>query len=229
VLRQLAGVFAGDTNTCDITRILRLPGSHNTKTGELRPVTILWVSGNRYDLIELQEWLDIQRPLIDRPAPPEAAAKPEEFDPFAEFVAHYGFKPPIDVEERLAAMTYMGDGDAGIHQTQLHVSASLVNQGMDDDEIVKILMEVTATAAGHYGATWNWRREEKNIRGMIQSWRAKVEKRKAEAQKLTDEATAADGEPDDDEPILVTVEEYERDLEERVTEFLADILGPLPR
>jgi hypothetical protein len=233
VLRQLAGVFAGDTKACDITRILRLPGSHNTKTGEMRLARIVWTSGNRYDLIELQEWLDTQRPLIERPAPPAEPNDPSEpfDDPFAEFARRYGFKPPIDVEERLAAMTYMGDGDAGIHQTQLHVSASLVNQGMDDDEVVKILMEATQTAAGHYGATWNWRREEKNIRGMIESWRAKVEKRKAEAQRLAEEAVAECGAPTepDGDLILVTVEEYERDLEELVTEFLADTLGKRPQ
>jgi hypothetical protein len=231
-LKQLAGVFAGDTNACDITRVLRLVGTHNSKVaGELRLVTIVEASGNRYELVDLVEWLDIQRPLIERPAPSREEKSPgEPSDPYSEFAARYGFKAPIDVEERLAAMTYMANDDASVHQTQLHVSASLVNQGMDDDEIVKILIEATQAAAGHYGATWNWRREEKNIRGMIESWKAKVEKGKAEAQRLADEAAAAYGAPTepDDDLILVTVEEYERDLEERVTEFLADTLGTLP-
>ena len=31
VLKQLAGIMAGDTSVCDLARIMRLPGSHNTK------------------------------------------------------------------------------------------------------------------------------------------------------------------------------------------------------
>lgn len=171
-LKQLAGVFAGDTNTCDITRILRLVGSHNSKTDELRPVTILEASGNRYDLSDLQEMLDTQRPLIERPA--EAMAEAEPLDPYAEFAKRYGFKAPIDVEARLAAMSYMADGDAGIHQTQLSCSASLVAQGHASDEgIAMALLSATQAAAGHYGLSWNWRREEKAIANMIATARAK--------------------------------------------------------
>lgn len=41
MLRQLAGVYGGDLASCDITRIMRLPGTHNSKTGELRLVGLI--------------------------------------------------------------------------------------------------------------------------------------------------------------------------------------------
>ncbi len=178
-LKQLAGVFAGDTNTCDITRVLRLPATHNTKTGELRRVAILARNDNRYELSDIQDMLDIQRPLIARPAPEPPKGKSVDADagppdPYAEFAKRFGFKATIDVQARLAAMSYMADGEAGIHATQLSVSASLVSQGeASDDEIAAALIRATQVAAGHHGLNWNWTREEQTILRMIATARKK--------------------------------------------------------
>ena len=57
-------------------------------------------------------------------------------------------------------MTYGGAGEAGIHATQLSVSASLLNAGQDIEEVVALLLEATARAAGDLGSRWNWRKEE---------------------------------------------------------------------
>ena len=73
-------------------------------------------------------------------------------------------------------MSYLGNGDTGIHQTQLRVSASLVAQGIADDEIVTLLMAATLRAAGPHARTWNWRREERALRAMITTARAKFVK-----------------------------------------------------
>ena len=170
-LKQLAGVFAGDTASCDITRILRLVGTHNSKTGELRPVTMIEASGKRYDLGDLQDMLDTQRPLIARPDEPTAN---QPTDPYAEYAHRYGFKAPVDVEARLGAMAYMADGDNGIHQTQLSVSASLVAQGdASDEDIVAALLIATQAASGPQGLNWNWKREEAAIVRMVATARAK--------------------------------------------------------
>ena len=175
-LKQLAGVFAGDMRSCDITRILRLPGTHNTKDGTLRPVAIFEASGNRYELSDVLDMLDVQRPLLMGIEPPieTSGTTPEPIDPYAEFAKGYGFKAPIDVQSRLAAMSYMGAGDSGVHQTQLSCSASLVAQGSaSDDEIIAALMSATRAAAGHYGMSWNWQREEKRLYQMTATARAK--------------------------------------------------------
>src|SRR4029434_3221218 len=100
-------------------------------------------------------------------------ARPVESDAFLRYARTAGIKPPLDVGARLAAMEYRGDGDAGIHQTQLHVSASLVRHGADDEAIVALLMAATHEAVGLGGAHWNWVREEQNVRAMIGSARAK--------------------------------------------------------
>lgn len=192
-LIRLAGITAGDTGVCDLARIMRLPGTHNTKTGGMRPVRVLWFSEARYEFDDLVEMLDWHRPVITRPAPPESAPAPHVSDPFLDAAKRFGFKAPLDIERRLAEMNYLGDGDSGIHQTQLHVSASLVTQGMDEDAIVEILLDATKHAVGAAGANWNWKREERNIRKMVATARAKFAPSPPAARPATAEQTEAAG------------------------------------
>jgi P4 family phage/plasmid primase-like protien len=181
-LKQLANALCGDTAVCDLPRIMRLPGTHNTKNGEMRLAHVLEATWARHEFSDIVEMLDWLRPLITRPAPPEgvsAAARTNgvvDDNPFAAFARQFGIYTPIDVQERLNQMTYLGDGDSGIHQTQLHVSASLVSHGEEEDTIVEILIEATKRAVGIQGANWNWKREERNIRRMIETAREKFVK-----------------------------------------------------
>lgn len=184
VLKQLAGIMAGDTAVCDLARIMRLPGTHNTKPEVIaanggQPVPVVLLSANwqsRHDFSDLVEWLDWQRPVVTRPAAAGGAAHRPDDNPYLAAAARLGFKPPLDVETALAAMTYLGDGDTGVHQTQLRVSASLAAQGVAEDEIVTLLLAATTRAAGPHGRTWNWRREERALRAMIATARTKFVK-----------------------------------------------------
>ena len=178
--KQLAGICAGDLNVCDLARVMRLPGTLNSKPevmaanagvpAECRIIEATWA---RHEFDDLVEWLDWQRPVVERP--PASDAKPEAQDdnPYLAAARRLGFKPPLDVEQALAAMTHLGDGDTSIHQTQLRVSASLASQDIDEDEIVALLLDATRAAAGRHGTTWNWKREEATIRRMIVSAREK--------------------------------------------------------
>jgi hypothetical protein len=126
-LRQLADLVAGDLQVCEVSRLMRLPGSHNTKQGAFLPVEIATLDGDRrYELDDIEEWLSETSPVILRKTRP--AQTPED-NPFLAAAKLLGFKPSIDVEKRLAGMSFMGGGDAAVHQTQLAVSASLLNAG----------------------------------------------------------------------------------------------------
>ena len=81
-------------------------------------------------------------------------------NPWLAVAERFGVKPPIDVEARLAAMGYQGPGDAGIHATQISVSAALLNRGVSTDEVVDVLLTATRAAAGSFGERWNWQRED---------------------------------------------------------------------
>ena len=177
-LKQLAGICAGDLKVCELARVMRLPGTANSKPevvndGIPAPCRVIETSKARYELDDLVEWLDWQRPVVERPSASDTVPRAQDDNPYLAAARRMGFEPPLDVEQALAAMTYLGEGDSSIHQTQLRVSASLVAKGIDEDGIVSLLMEATRAAAGHHGSTWNWRREETAIRKMIADARTK--------------------------------------------------------
>jgi D5 N terminal like/RepB DNA-primase from phage plasmid len=177
-LKLLADVVGGDHQVTEVARLLRLPGTHNTKHGEFREVSVSHQSELRYELDDLEEWLGEQSPIILRKERLRAvtAGQAGEEDPYLAYYKEAGIKTPIDVKARLDAMMYMGGGDAAIHATQIAVAASLVNSGHTDDEIVELLIAATKAAAGDYGKRWNWRMEERSIRRDIAKWRAKLAK-----------------------------------------------------
>jgi P4 family phage/plasmid primase-like protien len=152
-LRELRRVFAGDPAVCDLARVMRLPGSHNSKHGDVRPVHVVHDSGKRYSLADLRDWLASQRELIGEPV-----------DPFLAAAEKLGAKPALDVEEALATMA-----PGNIHERQLRISASLVTAGKGEDEIVEVLLGATRLAAGQEGRSWNWKKEEDGLRQMIRS------------------------------------------------------------
>jgi hypothetical protein len=112
------------------------------------------------------------------------------------FIAHgdasrMAYKPPVDVAERLAAMLHGGEGDTGIHVTQLSVTAALLNRGVEEDEIVEVVLAATRNAGEE---SWDWALEERTIRGMCESWCRKhpPEQKRATPQQVfhLDEAAA---------------------------------------
>jgi phage/plasmid-associated DNA primase len=172
-LRLLADHVAGDLAVCEVSRVLRLPGTHNTKNGAWAEVEVISLDGGRrYELDDLEEWLTEASPIMLRKnrAHAKTAGESDGDDFFAQYAKEHGIKAPIDVEARLAQMMYMAGGDSSIHQTQLQCSASMLGQGMAKDDVVAILLEATKRAAGEYGPRWNWRREERKIHGMCDTW-----------------------------------------------------------
>lgn len=169
-LEQLADFIGGDLQCCEISRLMRLPGSHNTKNGTWTEVTVVCNRpAARYELEDLEEWLSRVSPVIHR-----KPADGEESNPKCPYLAyaaeHSGWKAPIDVEQRLRGMRYQGVGDSAIHATQLAVSASLLRRGEPVEQVVDVLLNATRAAAGQFAARWNWRREERGIRKMCEDW-----------------------------------------------------------
>lgn len=169
-LRQLSDLLGGDLAVCEISRVMRLPGTHNTKNDGFVAVELVELHPDRrYELDDLEDMLAELSPVLLRKVR-ERGQTVGELDPWAQYVKDFGFKAPIDVEQALAQMMFMGGGEASIHQTQLVVTASLLSRGMAPGEVVSIVLEATKIAAGAYGGRWNWRREERKIVGMCDTW-----------------------------------------------------------
>lgn len=177
-LRQLALVLAGDMACAEIARIMRLPGSHNSKDatralndGEPVQVQILENTGRVYDFDALREWLGEQRAVL-HVLKVEPARPVVETDPFVAYAREAGYEPAIDIDAELAAMMHGSVGLNAVHPTQLRVSASMIGRGYDDDEIVARILAATEAAAPR-DKQWNWAREEREIRKMVATGRSK--------------------------------------------------------
>jgi hypothetical protein len=166
LLRDLVG---GDINVCEIARVMRLPGSHNSKfDGEMIPVAVLTSNGRRYHLDDLEEMLTDKAPIILHKERPTATTAGET-DYYTAYEEQAAFKPPIDVKARLDAMMFMGGDINGIHPTLRSVSSSLIRRGEPIEEVFTLLLSAVQAVAGDYGKRWNWGREKRKIRGLCES------------------------------------------------------------
>ncbi|WLA79598.1 DNA-primase RepB domain-containing protein [Bradyrhizobium elkanii] len=203
-LKRLAWLLGGDPSVCEVAHLMRLPGTHNSKYGDVREVACEALDGaRRYELDDLESWLDeIRQPILTRKEPvlrsvkagdaATSAAPATPTNPFLAAGERYGFRPPLDVEAMLAAMA-----PGNIHATQRGVSASMIKAGHDIEEIVALLLDVTRIAAGADGAKWNWKTEERKIRGMSATAAVKYPPRELPKIVEQDQIDAAgDGGPD---------------------------------
>lgn len=79
-----------------------------------------------------------------------------------------------DVDDRLAAMQHRAEGDAGVHATQLAATASLLNAGTPEEEVISRVLDATRRAAGP-NSGWDWHRERRTIQGMCRSWTRRLD------------------------------------------------------
>lgn len=177
-LRQLAMVLAGDRAVAEIARIMRLPGSHNSKDatcalndGKPVKVEVLSDTGQVYDFDTICEWLADQRSVLHA-VQAETARPVNETDPFVTYAREAGYEPAIDIDAELSAMSHGSSGLNAVHPTQLRVSASMIGRGYEDEEIVSRILAATEAAAPR-DAKWNWGREEQAIRRMVATGRSK--------------------------------------------------------
>jgi hypothetical protein len=166
-LKLLADHIGGDPAVCEISRLMRLPGSFNTKNGDRLPVRTIVDRPLRYELDELEEWLTEVRPFI-----PRKGAVPAD-NAFLAADIPGASSAPVDVDARLDGMRYRGPGESSVHGTQIACTAALLNRGADVEEIVAKVLAATRRAAGEAGARWDWSREERDIRAMCASWTRK--------------------------------------------------------
>lgn len=162
LLKKISLICGGDPLVAHRAALLRMPGSHNTKDGGWKEVEVVEANNRKYSLEELEEWVGRQWAVVPK--------KGAEINPFLEAAASMSYKPPVDVEQRLAAMTYQGEGDSSVHATQLSVTASMLSSGADIDDVVAMVLAATKSVGD---SSWDWRKEEQSIRRMCEDWQRK--------------------------------------------------------
>jgi AAA domain len=157
---RLNHVLCADPAPNHAAALLRRLGTHNFKyNGEPRPCRVIQ-SGRPVDITEVEELLDLlgDKPLFT-PLPRQTNGHDRAEGPPRS-------AGPIDVEARLAAMTFKGHGDSSIHWTQVQCSASMLRAGVPVDDVVTQILAATRRAAtgDPKVKTWNWAAEKHDVK-----------------------------------------------------------------
>ena len=177
-LRLVVDYVRGDPHATDLCRMMRLPGSHNTKFGENTEVTVVLAEPREHGSYNLDDLVDqfLHDPILPEKEGAERKSKGNgsaSEDPFDSFADHLGNWETIDVEERLAAMEYGSkDKNRKIHPTQLSVTASLISRGASLEDAAAIVLEATHRCMKNHPEynKWDWAKEESDIKAMCGDW-----------------------------------------------------------
>lgn len=173
-LKQLVRILAGDPTVAELARIMRLPGTFNSKPatleltgGEAALCEIETDDGRVYDFEALCEWLEGQRTILQGKAAPVRPVI--EDDPFVAYAREAGWEPGLDIDAELAAMQ-----PGNTRLPALRVSMSMIARGYDDDEIIERVLGEVMRYGTQDGKVRNAGAEERDFLKMIQGGRAKA-------------------------------------------------------
>lgn len=162
LLRRIANHLGGDKAVAHRVALLRVPGSHNSKRGGWKEVQVIQESAARYTPAEIAEWLDGEHE-------PVMVRRDLETNPYVRLSQEQGYRPPLDWRAELDAMTH-----GSVHDSQLKVTASLTCLGIDEEDIVELVLNYTMRLPETQN--WNWGAEERTIREMCRDAARKFKK-----------------------------------------------------
>jgi hypothetical protein len=209
LLRRIAELIGGDPAACLIPQLMRLPGTINSKNGEHREVSVLSDRADlRYDYAELERLVAATPTVLlhRKSTKPEPAASNSgngasadnpflTDNPFLDFARTYG-DVPLDVEQMLADMVYLGSGQGGnAHDTLLRCSAALLSSSVERDIVIERCLTALEAAAERSGIDIDPEQERKIIAGMCDSWIAKHPKIEKDEPAGTEEKSSTDAPP----------------------------------
>ena len=173
LLRQLADIVGGDLAVCEISRLMRLPGTTNSKNGERHEVRIISDRADlRYELAEIEQWVAVTKePLLQRKStdPHKSGNGASPDNPF--LAAAYLGEAPLDVDQLLADMIYLGTGGGGnAHDTLLRCSAAMLSRGEKREVIIARCLAALEAAAARSGLTIDPAQERSIIEKMCDDW-----------------------------------------------------------
>jgi RecA-family ATPase len=145
---KLAGTYlGGDSSVAEAARLMRLPGSHNTrKEGESLLAEIVHVDELSCELDDLLDFFLEARPILPEPVKQKASGgEPEEPNPDG----------PVDVEAALADMEFESGTGNGVNATVCRVIPSLLRKGEHPSDVLERVVSAVMGMAKRCGLKWS--------------------------------------------------------------------------
>jgi hypothetical protein len=158
-LRLAVNYVGGDTQVAEAARLMRLPGSHNTRVaGEELPVVFDVLEMSRaYSLNELVDFFLEAVPILPPPAK-KANGSGHDAGGF-NFEAQEQPAGRVDAENELDAI----HNGASANQVQCRVIPSLIWKAWHPNEIVRFVVDGTMQAAERAGLGWDRATEVEHV------------------------------------------------------------------
>ena len=157
--KRLVEKLAADPAPAHPAALIRALNTHNTKNGNSGLCVQLWNGGAPQDITELEAFDELLvEPLLTYKAKPRTRG--DDSDDIED-----GHKTPVDIDARLAAMRWRGEGDSAINVTQRDVMAALIAHSVSLNEATATILDATrqCVAGDPEAAKWDWRQEELDI------------------------------------------------------------------
>jgi hypothetical protein len=168
--KRMVAAFNADPMCSHPACLFRVKGTTNSKhENDPKICRDLWGSGQPVDLTEIEELIEIL-PATGIFTPKHKPAKNGRTTHMGN-----GRKEPVNVDQRLADMTFEGPGQSSVHHTELSCTASLLRQNMSLDSVVlTMLEEMQKKLAGDPRTSdWAWAHEKKALEGQCFDFIAK--------------------------------------------------------
>ena len=141
-LERIVEVLACDPGSAEVARVLRVPGSHNTKFGDSIECTA-GPLGNSYKLEDIEHWLKNAKPLLPRQLNKSPSITPERSAQLDALAKHgratkeeFGHEA-LDIEEMLDNLDWRGpSGGGNVHVTMRNIIDSLLSRGDQLDDVI---------------------------------------------------------------------------------------------
>jgi hypothetical protein len=153
-LRLACAYVQGDPSVAEASRLLRLPGSHNRKNPEaVVRVEIIRETSRQYELGDLVDFWSEAQPILPEPARPKKNGSAGE--------AWTPNDGPVDVDVRLATMTYGASDGTGVNATYCATMPKMLRD-IPWDAAIERFVDASMAAGTRAGEVWSRAQEIKD-------------------------------------------------------------------
>ena len=164
LLKHISFVLAGDPAVCEVSRVMRVPDTRNTKNGADHHVHILQRNDVRYTIEQLEEYFGQALPLLLRVESESPTVKIKR-SAYEQYVASLPLGDGIDHDTMWDDVRYYGkNGGGNLHNTILRNVGSLLNFYPPDEVVERICADLKRIIPEASTPLWKWNEEIEDIR-----------------------------------------------------------------